>query len=107
MYQYKCKVLKVIDGDTVDCSVDLGFRISIEMRFRLFGIDAPEMRTDAGKASRAKLLELMPVGSELIVNTNKDKQEKYGRYLGTFFDRDGNNVNVRMVMSGHAAVYGE
>lgn len=107
MYQYKCKVLRVIDGDTVDCSVDLGFRISMEMRFRLFGIDAPELRTEAGKASRAKLLELMPEGSELIVNTQKDKQEKYGRYLGTFFDLDGNNVNVRMVMLGHAQVYGE
>lgn len=107
MYQYKCRILRVIDGDTVDCSVDLGFRISMEMRFRLFGIDAPEMRTEAGKASRAKLLELMPEGSELIVNTNKDKKEKYGRYLGTFINAEGENVNIRMVMSGHAAVYSE
>lgn len=107
MYQYKCRILRVIDGDTVDCSVDLGFRISMEMRFRLFGIDAPEMRTEAGKASRAKLLELMPVGSELIVNTNKDKKEKYGRYLGTFFDSDGHDINVQMVLSGHAEVYRE
>ena len=107
MYQYKCKVLRVIDGDTVDCSVDLGFRISMEMRFRLFGINAPEMRTEAGKASRAKLLALMPEGSELIVNTNKDKKEKYGRYLGTFIDSDGHDINVQMVLSGHAEVYRE
>lgn len=102
MYEYKCHILKIIDGDTVDARVDLGFRISIEMRFRLTGINAPEMRTPEGPKAKKRLMELLPEGSETTVRTKKDKQEKYGRYLGTFFDIEGHEVNERMVMEGYA-----
>lgn len=105
MYEYRCSVIKTVDGDTVDCIVDVGFRVSIEMRFRLAGINAPEMKTPEGPASKARLSELMPVGSTLIVRTNKDKQEKYGRYLGTFWDAEQHEVNARMVDEGFAVKY--
>lgn len=105
MYEYRCSVIKLIDGDTVDCNVDVGFRVSIAMRFRLAGINAPEMRTPDGPKSKQRLSELMPVGSQLIVRTSKDKQEKYGRYLGTFWDTEQHEVNARMVQEGFAEPY--
>jgi micrococcal nuclease len=107
MYEYKCTVIRIIDGDSAVISVDLGFRISMEMRFRLTGINAPELKTDAGKAAKQRLLELMPIGSEMIVRTKKDRQEKYGRYLGLFIDSEGHEVNERMVMEGFATRYME
>lgn len=104
MYEYRATVIRVIDGDTVDCRVDVGFRVSIDMRFRLAGINAPEMDTEAGKAAKVRLMELMPQGIELLVRTQKDRQEKYGRYLGTFLDLDGHSINDRMFREGHAVL---
>lgn len=105
MYEYTCKVLKIVDGDTADCEIFLGFRIKFEMRLRLAGINAPEMRSPEGPKAKARLLELMPIGSTMVVRTLKDKQEKYGRYLGIFIDSDGHEVNERMVMEGFAVRY--
>jgi len=102
MYEYKATVIKVVDGDTCDCRIDLGFKASIEMRFRLTGINAPEMQTPEGAKSKARLLELMPLGSDVTVRSAKDKQEKFGRYLGTFYDPDGHDINARMVLEGFA-----
>ena len=107
MYEYKVTILKVIDGDTIDAKVDLGFRVSMEMRFRLAGINAPELSTQSGKASKARLQEWLPVGSIATVRSQKDRQEKYGRYLGTFYDLDGHDINARMVMEGLAVPYME
>lgn len=107
MYQYKVIILKIIDGDTLDAKVDLGFRVSIDMRFRLTGINAPEMRTLDGPKSKSRLEELLPVGSLNTVRSEKDKQEKFGRYLGTFYDNDGHDVNARMVLEGFAILYNE
>lgn len=106
MYQYKCTILRIVDGDTVDIRVDLGFRLAMEMRVRLFGINAPEMNVPAGKLAKEHLAELMPLGTELIVATEKDRQEKYGRYLGTFY-KDGTNLNIQMHLDGHAELYSE
>lgn len=103
MYTYRCRILKVIDGDTVDAEVDLGFRVTIQMRFRLSGINAPEMNTEAGKAAKLYLERLL---SPLVitVRTEKDKQEKFGRYLGEFLNPDG-SVNQAMLDAGHAQRY--
>lgn len=106
MYEYRCFVTKVIDGDTVDCIVDVGFRVSIGMRFRLAGINAPEIGTSDGVRAKARLAELMPLMSTLVVRTNKDKQEKFGRYLGTFWDLELHEVNARMIQEGFAIPYG-
>jgi len=102
MYQYKCKVLKVIDGDTVDVQTDLGFDILLNMRVRLFGIDAPEMSTPEGKAARLWLIDAMPVESEWTLATIKDRKEKYGRYLGEFRQNEDTTINKRIVEAGHA-----
>lgn len=105
MYKYRCTVLRVVDGDTIDCNVDVGFHISITMRFRLAGINAPEMKTPNGPKAKARLMELMPVGYILSVDTNKDRKEKYGRYLGTFWNEDGVTINSIMIQEGFAVPY--
>lgn len=97
--------MKVIDGDTVDIAIDLGLKMFHQTRIRLYGINAPEIGTLEGQASRARLSELMPVGGEFTLRTIKDRKEKYGRYLGVFIDDDGHEVNQRMIAEGHAVAY--
>jgi micrococcal nuclease len=101
-YKYRAKVVRVVDGDTVDLEVDLGFDVKLSGRFRLRGLDAPEIRTDAGKVSASRLKELLPVGQAVVVESAKDKREKYGRYLGVIFVGE-KNVNLEMVQLGLAS----
>ena len=106
MFEYMATVLKVIDGDTVDLDVDLGFDVHAKMRFRLAGIDAPELRTAEGKTARNWLVLNLAVGREVVVCTEKDRKEKYGRYLATIFPVDGSmSINDKMVEAGHAKKY--
>lgn len=105
MYEYRATIVKVIDGDTVDVMIDMGLRICTQQRIRLYGINAPELRTPEGPKARCRLAELLPFGSEVTLRTFKDKQEKYGRYLGVFIDSEGHEVNQRMVLEGHAEIY--
>lgn len=102
---YKCKVLRVIDGDTIDCEVDLGFSVALATRFRLAEIDASEQRTTEGEKAKARLLELAPEGSELFVATNMDRREKFGRVLGVFQSQSGENINLKLLSEGHAVPY--
>lgn len=105
--RYQAVVEKVVDGDTVDVVVDLGFDLSLRGRFRLAGINAPEMSTEAGKASKARTEELLPVASHVFVETfRSDAKEKFGRYLGRFIQADGkSDVCEILVREGHAKVY--
>lgn len=115
MYEYAARILRVVDGDTVDAEVDLGFDIRFRMKLRLLGINAPEMRTPEGPLAKLHLEELLaapqPIASTaslyapVTVRTVKDRQEKYGRYLATLLLVDGTEVNARMVVDGFAAVY--
>lgn len=105
MYEYQSSVLRVIDGDTVELIVDLGFRLRVDLIVRLYGINAPEIRTIEGKAAKARLSELLPKGAAIRITTLKDKTEKYGRYLGILSDGDGHEINARMVSEGHAVPY--
>jgi len=89
MYQYKAKLIKVVDGDTIDALIDCGFSTFKKERVRLFGIDAPESRTrdkaekKRGLAAKARLKELIKDGkNEFIIETSIDKKGKYGRLLG-------------------------
>ena len=113
-YVYDATVIRVIDGDTVDTWIDLGLDVSVNIRFRLYGINAPEMRgpsSDRGKASKARLEQMLPVGSKIVILTHKDKQEKYGRYLGEFFPASDIatigeiSINQQMVREGYAVEY--
>jgi micrococcal nuclease len=111
MYEYDAELVRVVDGDTVDISVDLGFHISQQIRVRLNGINAPELSTPAGKAAKGFLEGLLPVGTSLRCNTVKDKTEKYGRYLadltvqGSTGDLASKSVNQTMLDAGQAIPY--
>ena len=115
MYEYKCKVLKVIDGDTVDVDIDLGFGVWLKKeRVRIMGIDTPESRTrdkvekKFGLASKAKLKELLKNGAILKTEVSKkgeDMKGKFGRVLGDFVAKDGRMVTKIMTEEGHCVPY--
>ena len=110
LYQYQARVLRVIDGDTVQLDVDFGFDVRQRMTVRLYGINAPEMNTPEGKAAKMHLAMLIVEGMVLELQTLKDKREKYGRYLAVLMLKmpgpDGRvNVNQMMVEDGHAVPY--
>ena len=93
MFTYAAKLIEVIDGDTVDLLIDLGFGVHVKERCRLYGIDAPEMPTEAGRASEAYLGSLIGAATgDLHVQTikmprrPKEKTDKYGRYLAVLYD---------------------
>jgi micrococcal nuclease len=107
MYQYKInKIIKVIDGDTIDVDIDLGFSISVRKRVRLFNINAPESRT-RNKEEKAKGLKSKKFLKELLANTEEDIHlisydiGKYGRVVGEVIV-DGVSVGRTMVAEGHA-----
>ena len=111
MYQYKIKkITKVIDGDTVDLDIDLGFGVTISHRIRLKDINAPETRTldleEKDKGIQAKLWlekELSKEGEWIIETT---KEDKYGRMLGTLYlVGEPVTVNERMLNEGIAKPY--
>jgi micrococcal nuclease len=105
MYEYAAKILKVVDGDTVDVELDLGLSVYHRVKIRLYGINAPEMNTDAGKIAKKALQDLLPDGLVTKVTTIKDRKEKYGRYLGVFKCVNGTDANRAMVELGHAVDY--
>lgn len=105
MYQYEVDVLRVVDGDTIDVMVDLGFDIKTKKRVRLYGINAPETRT-RDRDEKVRGYE----SKEFLINFLKNKQEiilnsldigKYGRVVGEIIV-DGINANKLLVSEGHA-----
>jgi micrococcal nuclease len=114
MYQYKCKIIKVLDGDTVDIDLDLGFNIILtSQRVRMAGIDTPESRTTIaeekvrGQLSKKKLAEKLPIGSWQIIETQKsdNNDDKFGRILGVFILEDGTKVNDWLIKNNYAVPY--
>ena len=110
-YEYRCKILRIVDGDTVDVDIDLGFGIWIHKeRVRIVGIDTPESRTKNaeekifGLAAKEHLKFLLPIGSMQIIATQKDKPGKFGRILGDFIV-DDTYVSILMMESYHAVPY--
>jgi micrococcal nuclease len=116
MYEYKCKIIKVVDGDTVDVDIDLGFGVWLKKeRVRMMGIDTPESRTrdkvekKFGLAAKAKLKEMLPLGSTSVLKTEidrsgEDAKGKFGRILGDFLIDDKRATEI-MIKSGHAVAY--
>ena len=93
MYEYNCKVLRVLDGDTLDVDIDLGFSITLrKQRIRMYGIDTPESRTRdkeekvRGLLSKGFLKEFCPVGGTIILISHG--KGKFGRILGEIFTDD-------------------
>ena len=110
MYEYKCKILRVVDGDTVDVDIDLGFGVWLQnQRIRMYGIDAPESRTSDkvekvyGMAAKDFVIKWTNAG-DLVLKTFKDGKGKYGRILGELWYNDV-NINQRMIEEHHAVKY--
>lgn len=116
MYEYKCKILRVVDGDTVDVDIDLGFGVWLRNeRVRMMGIDTPESRTrdleekKFGLAAKKFVKDCMPVGSSQVLKTEidksgEDKKGKFGRILGDFLI-EGKKLTEMMTTEGHAVAY--
>lgn len=104
MYEYRCLVTRVIDGDSLVAVIDLGFRMSYTTTVRLAGLSAPELNTgEHGAYAKAKLADWVLEKPGVTVRTTKHREfEKYGRVLGTFVI-DGVNVNQKMIDDGYAA----
>ena len=114
MYEYRVKqVLKVVDGDTIDVVIDLGFDISFTSRVRLAGIDTPESRTtDArekilGVEVKEYLKKALEGATDILIRTEKaDSSEKYGRILGWLFvNKETGSLNMELVNKGYAWSY--
>ena len=111
-FLYKCTIQRIVDGDTVDVNIDLGFGIWLyKERVRIAGIDTPEKRTRDkvekifGLAATAKAHTLIPEGSDCIIRTRRDKAGKYGRTMGDFVLEDGTLYTEVMVETHHAVPY--
>jgi micrococcal nuclease len=120
MYEYRAKVKRVVDGDTLDLEVDLGFTVKVDIRARLFGIDAPEMhgvRHDSeeyqkGVAAKDAIEDWLISENPTVIVKSFDGaaigQGKYGRWLVEVWDSDGGGddpeecLNKHLVLEGHA-----
>ncbi len=101
-FTYRAEVVRVIDGDTVIVDLQLGFDIVFKgQRIRLFGINAPEMRTRHGKEVKKYLANLIE-GRAVTLRTIKDKKGKYGRWFGIVEDDNVGNVNDWLVKNDMA-----
>tara|TARA_Y100000389_G_scaffold204831_1_gene259977 strand:+ start:734 stop:1198 length:465 start_codon:yes stop_codon:yes gene_type:complete len=115
MYEYRARINRVVDGDTVDVDIELGFGVVLsDERVRIMGIDTPESRTSDkveklfGKAAKAKLQELLGEVSILktqIAKDGEDMKGKFGRVLGDFVTEDGRMVTEVMQEAGHCVPY--
>jgi micrococcal nuclease len=116
--EYDVKVIKVVDGDTVDVDINLGFGVWLhDERVRIMGIDTPESRTSDrvedlfGEAAKARLKELMHEGGKLITTEDKDGEDmkgKFGRILGDFYvEHNGEKQRVTdiLIEEGHCVPY--
>lgn len=122
-YNYEAKILRVVDGDTIDveltlADVDLGFGIYLQQRhcvkLRLAGINAPETSTKEGQQAKLNLKTILPEGGTCRVITVKDRTEKYGRYLAWVYlpvdpttkqDSGWVCLNDRLIEMGQAVPY--
>ena len=111
MYEYSCEVKRVVDGDTIECVLDLGFSILHKCRVRLYGIDTPESRTrDKDEKARGKLAskylsDAIHNGTKVVLRSKlKDSKGKYGRVLGEVVV-DDININVSMIENYLAVEY--
>jgi len=111
MYEYQAIIKRVVDGDTVDIDIDLGFGVMLkDERVRIMGIDTPESRTrdltekKFGLAAKERLKQLL--GKKSILKCKEyDSKGKFGRILGDFTTNDGRMVTDVLVEEGHAVAY--
>ena len=108
MYKYNAKLDRVVDGDTVDALVDLGFDTWKKVRIRMMGVDAPESRTrdleekKLGLAAKDRLIEMLGDGEFTLQSHGVGK---YGRCLGEIFMESDVSINRQLINEGHATEY--
>jgi micrococcal nuclease len=105
MYEYKAVVKKVIDGDTIDVTIDLGFNIKYTERVRLARINAPEMSTDAGKVVKTFMVDTLE-GRDVTIRTQKNTFDKYGRWIAEVFYNE-QSINQLLLDKNMAVTYGK
>ncbi len=109
-YSYRVKsIIKIVDGDTFDCIMDLGFDVLLEARVRMYGIDTPESRTRDLEEKKFGLLAKDWLGNHLndniVISTELDNEKgKFGRVLGTVW-AEGININEKMIEEHMAVRY--
>jgi micrococcal nuclease len=111
-YIRRARISRVVDGDTVDLMIDLGYEVWKHQRVRLDSMNAPEKRgseRSAGIAATHHLMEILDIATvsspdnTIIVESRQTRsKDKYGRYVVTLYDHDGRNLNQQMVKDGHA-----
>jgi len=117
VHEYNCVIVRVVDGDTVDVDIDLGFDMWLrKQRIRLYGVDTPESRTrdleekKYGNAAKEFVKSFLPVGTTQVLKTKLDGRGKFGRILGEFiaydinYDRES-TVNQLLIDNFHAVQY--
>ena len=112
MFEYKAKLLRIVDGDTIDALVDLGFDTWKKVRIRMMGMNAPESRTrdleekKRGLAAKDRLGEILSLENENFFILKSHGVGKYGRCLGEIFVEESKiSVNQTMINEGHAVEY--
>lgn len=110
-YIYKIKVTRVVDGDTIDADIDLGFNMTLSKRIRLHGINTPETRTrdkqekQRGLAAKQRLQQIIDAQQGVLFLKSMD-QGKFGRCIGVLFEQDfDQSINDMLVQEGHAVEY--
>tara|TARA_R110001592_G_scaffold11777_2_gene57614 strand:- start:446 stop:859 length:414 start_codon:yes stop_codon:yes gene_type:complete len=115
MYEYRCEVVHIVDGDTIDVDIDLGFGVWLKKeRIRLYGIDTPESRTrdleekKYGLAAKEFLTNMLSDSGGILLKTQKDAEGKFGRILGEMWrttDFADKSINQYLIDKHHAVAY--
>ena len=106
LFRFQARVVKVVDADTIDLIIDLGFRLNHEIRVRLFGINAPEKNAPGGMEATNYVKGLLPVGTEVTIQTFKNPTDKYGRWLATVYMGENLvSVNLMLLDKGYAVPF--
>lgn len=103
MWEYRATVARVVDADTVDLQLDLGFHVYHRVRVRLARVDAPEMATPMGQAAKARVAELLPEGCAVLLASSKG--DRYGRWVGEIVTASGVNVSTWLLDERLAVAY--
>lgn len=109
LHQYSVTVNRVVDGDTLDVDVDLGFNVVLKRkRVRITGIDTPELRTEEGRKARTFVIDWVFYKKQstapFILRVEAHKEDKYGRILGTLWC-NGEDLAQQLVLKGYAVTY--
>lgn len=110
LFTYKATVLGVVDGDTLDLRVDLGFHINTTIRARVLGVDTPEINkaatSAAGKAAKDFVGQWCGFSNaEVVIQTEKDPGDKYGRWLAKVTNAKGESLTEAIIAAGHGKAY--